>query len=165
MGLPSSRSIRVAFEDGRRIDGGEAQPRPRAARIPLTVTLTRTLAALLLAIPLIGSTLNHLFHFTEPPLDDGSSGARMWALIRDEGLMDWLAAGHLILGLMLLIPRTRFAAGVLQLPITLGIVAFNVTMFPKGVPLALGMLAVNLAVVAHPNALSRLVGLDSLDAR
>lgn len=89
----------------------------------------------------------------------------MWAIIRDQGLMDWLAAGHLILGLMLLVPRTRFAAGVLQLPITLGIVAFNVTMFPKGVPLALGMLAVNVAVLANPGALSRFVGLDSLGDR
>ena len=87
----------------------------------------------------------------------------MWDIIRDEGLMDWLAVGHLVLGLMLLIPRTRFAAGILQLPITLGIVAFNFTMFPKGVPLALGMLALNLAVAANPRALSRLAGSRSLE--
>ncbi|QDV09513.1 hypothetical protein Poly30_50710 [Planctomycetes bacterium Poly30] len=117
----------------------------------------RVIAAVLLSIPLIGSTLNHLFHFTEPPLDDGSSGAAMWAIIRDDGLMDWLAAGHLVLGLLLLVPRTRFAAGLLQLPITLGIVAFNVTMFPKGVPLALAMLVLNLGVVANRQAIGRLL--------
>jgi hypothetical protein len=117
----------------------------------------RTIAALLLSIPLVGSMLNHLFHFSEPPLDDGSSGAEMWAIIRDDGLMDWLAAGHLALGVMLWLPRTRFAAGVLQLPITLGIVAFNVTMFPQGTPLAVGMLVVNLVAVANPAALARLL--------
>lgn len=85
----------------------------------------------------------------------------MWTIIRDYGLMDWLAAGHLVLGLMLLFPRTRFAAGVLQLPITLGIVAFNVSMFPKGVPLALAMLLLNLAVVANGRAIARLIQPDS----
>ena len=64
----------------------------------------------------------------------------MWEIIRGDGLMDWLAAGHLVLAILLLVPRTRFAAGFAQLPITVGIVAFNVTMFPSGVPLALGML-------------------------
>lgn len=117
----------------------------------------RQIAAILLSFPLLGSTLNHLFHFSEPPLDDGSRGAQMWEIIRDGGLMDWLAAGHLVLGLMLLAPRTRFAAGLLQLPITLGIVAFNVTMFPKGVPLAVAMLVLNLAVVADREAVSRLI--------
>jgi len=121
------------------------------------VTKIRLLSALLLAVPLIGSTVNHLFKWVKPPLDDGSDGARMWAIIRDGGLMDWLAAGHLVIGLMLLVPRTRFAAGVLQLPITVGIVAFNVTMFPHGVPLAIGMLAVNLGVVADRSRIERLL--------
>jgi hypothetical protein len=46
---------------------------------------------------------------------------------------------------------------VIQLPITIGIVAFNVTMFPRGIPLALGMLAVNLGVVVQPRDLRRLI--------
>ncbi len=71
--------------------------------------------------------------------------------------MDWLAVGHLIVGALLLVPRTRFAAGLVQLPITIGIVAFNVTMFASGVPLALGMLLVNLGVVLHRDDLRRLV--------
>jgi hypothetical protein len=90
-------------------------------------------------------------------MSDGSRGAQMWELIRDGGLMDWLAVGHLLLGIMLLVPRTRFAAGVMQLPITIGIVAFNVTMFPRGIPLAIGMLVVNLGVVLQPRDLRRLL--------
>jgi hypothetical protein len=74
--------------------------------------------------------------------------------------MDWLAAGHLAIGVVLLVPRTRFTAGLLQLPITLGIVAFNTTMYPRGVPLALGMLAVNLAVVLRPRDLHRIAPPD-----
>jgi len=71
--------------------------------------------------------------------------------------MNWLAAGHLLLGILLLVPRTRFAAGLMQLPVTLGIVVFNVTMFPRGIALAIGMLVVNLGVVLNPRDLRRLL--------
>ena len=117
----------------------------------------QTLSAVILALPLIGSSVNHVFQVVQPPMDDGTQGAKMWQIIRDGGLMDWLAVGHLVLGALLLIPRTRFAAGVAQLPTTVGIVAFNVTMFPAGVLLAIGMLAVNLGVVLSRADLQRLV--------
>ena len=117
----------------------------------------QTLSAVILALPLIGSSVNHVFQVVQPPMGDGTQGAKMWQIIRDGGLMDWLAVGHLVLGVLLLIPRTRFAAGVAQLPITVGIVAFNVTMFPAGVLLAIGMLAVNLGVVLSRADLQRLV--------
>ena len=111
----------------------------------------------MLSVPLIGSAANHVFNWAKPPMSDGSRGAQMWELIRDGGLMDWLAVGHLMLGILLLVPRTRFAAGLMQLPITIGIVAFNVTMFPRGIPLAIGMLVLNLGVVLKPRDLRRLL--------
>ena len=117
----------------------------------------QTLSAVLLAVPLISSTINHWFQLVEPPMDDGSRGAQMWEMIRDGGLMNWLAVGHLLLGALLLLPRTRFAAGIVQLPITIGIVAFNVTMFHAGVALALAMLVVNLGVILRPQDLRRLL--------
>ena len=112
---------------------------------------------MLLSLPLIGSAVNHAFKWVSPPMSDGSRGAEMWELIRDGGLMDWLAVGHLLLGILLLVPRTRFAAGMMQLPITIGIVVFNVTMFPAGIPLAIAMLVVNLGVVLAPRDLRRLL--------
>jgi len=117
----------------------------------------QAVSAVLLSVPLIGSAANHAFKWVNPPMSDGSRGAQMWELIRDGGLMDWLAVGHLLLGILLLVPPTRFAAGVMQLPITIGIVAFNVTMFPAGVALAIGMLVVNLGVVLAPRDLRRLL--------
>jgi hypothetical protein len=117
----------------------------------------QAVSAVLLSVPLIGSAANHAFKWVNPPMSDGSRGAEMWELIRDGGLMDWLAVGHLVLGILLLVPRTRFAAGVMQLPITIGIVAFNVTMFPSGIALAIAMLAVNLGVVLAPRDLRRLL--------
>jgi hypothetical protein len=117
----------------------------------------QAVSAVLLSVPLIGSAANHAFKWVDPPMSDGSRGAEMWELIRDGGLMDWLAVGHLLLGILLLVPRTRFAAGVMQLPITVGIVAFNMTMFPRGIPLAIAMLAVNLCLVIQPRDLRRLL--------
>lgn len=117
----------------------------------------QALCAILLSLPLIGSAANHAFGWVKPPMSDGSRGAQMWVLIREGGLMDWLAAGHLLLGVLLLVPRTRFAAGVMQLPITVGIVAFNVSMFPRGIPLAVAMLAVNVGVVLDRRELRRLL--------
>lgn len=117
----------------------------------------QALSAMLLSVPLIGSAANHVFKWVKPPMSDGSRGAQLWELIRDGGLMDWLAVGHLMLGVLLLLPRTRFAAGVMQLPITIGIVVFNVTMFPRGVALAIGMLVLNLGVVLKPRDLRRLL--------
>jgi len=117
----------------------------------------QSISAVLLSVPLIGSAINHAFKWVSPPISDGSRGAQMWELIRDGGLMDWLAVGHLLLGILLLVPRTRFAAGVMQLPITIGIVAFNAMMFPRGVALAIGMLVVNLCVVLQPRDLRRLL--------
>ena len=123
----------------------------------MTMRTLQTVSALLLAVPLVGSAVNHVFQWFAPPASDGSRGAQMWQLIREGGLMDWLAVGHLALGIMLLVPRTRFTAGVMQLPITVGIVAFNVTMFPRGVPLAIAMLVVNLGVVLRRRDLQRLL--------
>ena len=131
------------------------------AGIISSVRQVQTCGAVILAVPLIGSSVNHAFQLVAPPMDDGSQGARMWEIIRDGGLMDWLAVGHMVLGVLLLIPRTRFAAGLAQLPITIGIVAFNVTMFPSGVVLALLMLAVNLAVVLRRADLQRLIAHSS----
>lgn len=122
----------------------------------MTMRLLQAISAMLLAVPLIGSAANHAFKWAKPPMSDGSRGAQMWELIRDGGLMDWLAVGHLLTGILLLVPRTRFAAGLMQLPITIGIVAFNVTMFPQGIPLAVGMLVVNVGVVLQPRDLRRL---------
>jgi len=73
--------------------------------------------AILLSVPLIGSAANHAFKWIKPPMSDGSRGAQMWELIRDGGLMHWLAVGHLLLGILLLVPRTRFAAGVMEQPL------------------------------------------------
>ena len=45
----------------------------------------------------------------------------------------------------------------MQPPLTIGIVLLNMTMFATGIPLAIGMLAVNMGVVVQPRELRRLL--------
>lgn len=115
-----------------------------------------TVCAVLLALPLLGSTANTLFGFVDPPSGD-SAGERFLASMRENGLWEALSLGHLAVGILLLIGRTRFAAGLVQLPLSIGIVAFNVLLFPPGIALAIVMLALNLGVVSDPPKLRSLL--------
>jgi hypothetical protein len=127
-----------------------------------------TICAYLLAIPLIGSGANFLFDIIPSPTETGFPGERILASMETGGLIPWLAIGHFALGVLLILPRWRFLAGLLQLPITLGIVAFNSTLFPPGLPLALAMLIMNLGVLFDfkrlRSLLSEEVGLPTQDS-
>ena len=117
----------------------------------------RVLACTGLSIPLLGSAANHVLQLIEPPAGDEFLGAEMWRLMREGGLFAWVVLGHVVTGILLLTPRWRFIGALLQLPITLGIAAFNLTMFPPGITPALIMLALNLIALADPVALRALV--------
>ena len=117
----------------------------------------RFIAAVLLAIPLLlfgGSFYIHPFPL--PPAN-GSAGIELLYLMRSGGLTYAVTASHVIAGIFLLIPRTRFLAALLQLPMTIGILAFHAFMWREGVPIALVMLLLNLMVVAEPDRLRALV--------
>ena len=70
--------------------------------------------------------------------------------MRESDLMTWISLEHIVIGLLLLLPSTRFAAGVMHLVLSLGIVFFHVTLLPEGLGPAIGMLVLNLGVVAYP---------------
>ena len=64
---------------------------------------------------------------------------------------------HVVAGVFLLIPRTRFLAALLQLPMTIGILAFHLTMWREGAPATVVLLLLNLLVLAEPPRLRTLV--------
>jgi len=125
------------------------------------VSRIRVVAAVLFALPLIVFGANDFIHvFTLPP-GDGSDGAQLLQAMRDGGLMTAIAASHVLVGALLLIPRTRFAAALAQISITLGIVAFHATMLPAGLGFALAMLTLNVLVLTDPCRLRSLVARDA----
>lgn len=117
----------------------------------------RIIAAVLLAIPLLlfgGSFYIHPFPL--PPAN-GSAGIELLHLMRNGGLSYAVTASHVVAGVFLLVPRTRFVAALLQLPMTIGIVAFHAFMWREGLPIALVLLLLNLVVLAEPARLRALV--------
>jgi hypothetical protein len=117
----------------------------------------RTLCAVLLALPLVVFGANYFLELFELEQPGASAGERLLISMRDGGLMGPIAVSHVLVGLMMLVPRLRFMGGLLQLPISLGIVAFHVTMMPAGLGLALLLLALNLGVLSERSRLLKLI--------
>lgn len=88
----------------------------------------RLAAAVLLALPLILFGGNYFVHVFSLPEAGEHPGEQLLQAIRDGGLMSWIALSHVIVGAMLLLPRLCFAGAPLQLPISLGILAFHLSM-------------------------------------
>ncbi len=120
----------------------------------------RLICAILLALPLLVFGASCFVPGFEPPAppDPDASGVKLIEAMRAGGLMAPIAASHVLIGLLLLVPRTRFAGAVLQLPMSVGILAFHVTMLPAGNALAIVMLAINCFVIADRTRLRALLG-------
>ena len=136
--------------------GAKSASQGRTVRSHHVMQPFRTFCAYLLALPLLGSTANHFLGFVEPPSGD-YRGIEILESLRAGGLMVWVALAHGVIGALLLVPRSRFLAGLLQLPVSVGIVIFNVMLFPPGAALAIGMLAVNLGLLLDSRRLQGLV--------
>lgn len=103
------------------------------------------IAAILLALPLIIFGSNYFLDFLPfPDTADGNLGFEILKLMRDGGLMVFIALTHIILGILLLIPKTRFFAALMHLPLTIGIVCFHLTLEPMGLVVGLILLLLNL---------------------
>jgi hypothetical protein len=117
----------------------------------------RLVAAVLLALPLLVFGGNWFLHFFPLPPGDGSPGDQFLQAMRTGGLTTAIAFSHLVVGVLLVIPRTRFLGALLQLPMSIGIVSFHATMMPAGLPVAAVMLLLNLGAMADPPRLRALV--------
>jgi len=115
------------------------------------------ITALLLALPLIIFGSNYFLHLFPLPAGNGGAGDRLLQAMRDGGLMSLVAFSHVVAGVLLVVPRTRFLGALLQLPMTIGICSFHLTMEPAGVPMAAVLLLLNLGALADPPRLRALV--------
>lgn len=118
----------------------------------------RLVAAFLLAIPLVIFGGNYFLEFMAVPEQAAAqAGLDLLQAMRDGGLMAYVAACHVIFGLLLLIPKTRFFGAVVQLPISLGIFAFHLSMMPEGLGVAGFLVVTNLIVLAEKSRLKSLL--------
>ena len=115
-------------------------------------------AAILLAIPLLVFGANFFAKVFDLPMDSSGSGGQLLKLMHEGGLMAYIAASHVVVGLMLVNPKTRMIGALLQLPMSIGIAAFHFTMMREGLVVALVMLGLNLVVLLEPPRLRSLGG-------
>ena len=127
--------------------------------------ILRIVSATLLAIPLIVLGGNYFLHLFPLPPGDGSAGDQLLQAMRHGGLMAAIAASHLAAGALLLFPRTRFLGAVLQLPMSIGIVAFHAAMLPAGLVTAVPLLLFNFGAMADPPRLRALVAPGTAPSR
>ncbi|MEM7309576.1 MAG: hypothetical protein AAF682_23070 [Planctomycetota bacterium] len=120
----------------------------------------RTSCAVLLALPLIVFGGNYFVQLFALPDAGESAGEQLLQSMRDGGLMTFIAASHVAVGFLLLVPRLRFAGALLQLPISLGIVAFHGSMLPEGLGVAIFLLVLNLGALADAKRIARLLERD-----
>jgi putative oxidoreductase len=114
------------------------------------MTILSTIAALLLALTFIVFGLNYFLKFFPMPEGGDSPGERLLQAMREGGLMRYIAFSHVVAGVLILIPRTRFLGALLQLPMVIGITSFHLSMLPAGVGFAAILLLLNLLVLIDP---------------
>ena len=114
------------------------------------------ICAVLLGIPMFVFGSNYFLHFFALP-PDPSPGGQFLQAMRDGGLMSLVAFSHVVAGVLLFVPRTRFLGALLQLPMTLGITSFHLTMLHAGIPMAAVLLLLNLGALYEPPRLRALI--------
>ena len=114
-------------------------------------------AAILFALPLIIFGGNFYVQLFPLPPGDGGLGDQLLQLMREGGLMGYVALAHISLGTLLLIPKTRTLAALLHLPITIGMVCFHLAMLPAGVGMAAIMLVLNILAALDTKKLKALL--------
>lgn len=115
------------------------------------------ITAILLAIPMIVFGSNYFLHVFPLPAGDPTPGAQLLEAMRAGGLMSLVAFSHVVAGVLLVVPRTRFLGALLQLPMTLGITSFHLTMEKGGLVMAAVLLLLNLGALADLARLRSLV--------
>ncbi len=128
------------------------------------MAIARLIAAYLLALPLTVFGANYFFGWFDVPTDD-SPGGQLLQTMRDGGLMSAIAFSHVVVGILLVIPRTRFLSAILQLPVSIGIISFHVTMLPEGNGIAAILLLLNLIVLIDFRKCTELVSGPRSDRR
>ena len=117
----------------------------------------RALCAWLLVAGLIVFGGNYFVQVFPLPEGDGGEGDLLLQAMRDGGLMAFIAFSHVVVGVLLILPRTRFVGGLLQLPMSIGILSFHIAMLPAGIGSAVVMLLLNLGALADAPRLRDLV--------
>ena len=99
--------------------------------------------AILVGLMLINSGFNKFFNYMPMEMAEDAS-AVVNSFIASKWLWPLVALVEIIGGILFAIPKTRALGAIILLPITIGILLFNLTWTPSTAPVAVVILGINL---------------------
>ena len=102
-----------------------------------------TVLAILAGLMLINSGLNKFFNYMPMEMPEDAT-AIINSFIASKWLWPLVAVVEIIGGILFAIPKTRALGAIMLLPITIGILLFNLSWSPSTIPVAVGIVAINI---------------------
>ena len=102
-----------------------------------------TALAILVGLMLINSGLNKFFNYMPMEMAEDAT-AVINSFIASKWLWPLVAIVEIIGGLLFAVPKTRALGAIVLLPITTGILLFNLTWTPSTAPVAVVIIAINI---------------------
>ncbi len=99
--------------------------------------------AILIALMLINSGLNKFFNYMPMEMSDEAT-AVINSFIAANWLWPLVALVEIVGGVLFAIPKTRALGAIVLLPVTIGILLFNIVWTPATIPVALVIVGINL---------------------
>jgi len=105
--------------------------------------------SLLFGLMMINSGLNKFFNYMPMPEVPEAAGNLMYAFVQSGWLFPLVALAEIIGGALFITNRFRALGAIVILPITMGILLFNVVLAPNGIILAVVLFAINIWVIVE----------------
>lgn len=112
--------------------------------------IVNLLVRILFGAAFVAFGLNFFLHYMPTPPMEGAPLDFMMGVSKAGYFMPLLGATQLVCGLLILIDKWQALATIIIFPVVLHIVLFHASIEPKGLPMALVFLAMNL-VLANAN--------------
>lgn len=107
-----------------------------------------TALSILVALMLINSGLNKFFNYMPMEMADEAT-AVINSFIAAKWLWPLIAIIEIAGGVLFAIPKTRALGAIVLLPITIGILLFNIAWTPATIPVALVIISINLWAIVE----------------
>jgi len=105
--------------------------------------------SLLFGLMMINSGLNKFLNYMPMPVVPEAAGNLMFAFVQSGWLFPFVALAEIIGGALFITNRFRALGAIVILPITVGILLFNVVLAPSGIILAVILFAINIWVIVE----------------
>lgn len=108
---------------------------------------------ILFGLMFINSGLNKFFNYMPMPTDMPENMMKVMTAIMEIGwLMPLVAVVEILGGLLFIFPKYRALGAIVIMPVLVGILLFNITISPSGLPIVLVLLAIEIWVIIEERA-------------